>query len=66
MPLAEWSGKGAVEHQQHNFLTFEVRQGEGVPGKIGKGEIRCGLVERDAGHKSLSDLEFMLSIITTN
>jgi hypothetical protein len=28
MLLAEWSGKGAVKHQQHNFLTLQVSQSE--------------------------------------
>ena len=41
MPLAEWSGKGAIEHQQHNFLALQVRQGKVLPGEVGQGEIGC-------------------------
>ena len=50
MPSAEWSGKGAVEDQQNNFLAFQVSQGEVIPGVIGEGEIGGSLVERYARH----------------
>jgi len=35
MPLAEWSGKGAVEHQQHIFLADKVFQRKVFSRKIG-------------------------------
>jgi len=51
MPLAEWSGKGAVEHQQYVLLPSQFSQAEIPAREIWEGEIGGGLVERDTGHE---------------
>jgi len=43
MPLAEWSGKAAVENKQDIRMSFEIRQADCISAEVLQGEIwsRC-------------------------
>ena len=47
MPLAERSGKSAVEDQQDILFALKIRKTDFVPIDVNKGEIGSGLVEFD-------------------
>ena len=53
MPLAEWSGEGAVEDQQHIVLAKEVGQAEELAFVIREGEIWSWGVDAYLGHNFL-------------
>jgi hypothetical protein len=44
MPLAKWSGKGAVKNQQYVFLTLKFGEREIITREIWKREIGRGLI----------------------
>ncbi len=50
MPLAEWSGKAAVENQQNIVFAEEVGEGDRFPAKVGKRKIRGGRIQSNNGH----------------
>jgi len=52
MPLAEWSGKATVEHEQNMRFAAKIGQAHGLTLEILQGEIRGRGVKRDLGHWS--------------
>jgi hypothetical protein len=50
MPLAEWSGKGTVENQQHVDFTAKIGKTNRFTLEIGKGEIGGGGRDGDFRH----------------
>jgi hypothetical protein len=51
MPLAEWSGKAAVEHEQNMCFATEIGQVKRLPLEVGQGEIGGWGVDRNFGHQ---------------
>jgi hypothetical protein len=50
MPLAEWSGKGAVENQQYVGFTEKIGEADSLALEILQGEIGGGSIEGDFWH----------------
>jgi len=49
VPLAEWSGKAAVEHEQNVRFTAEIRKAKQLTLEIEQGDIGGGGVKSDLG-----------------
>jgi hypothetical protein len=50
VPLAKWSGKATVEHEQNIFFAVKIGQANRLTLEILQGEIRGRGVKRDLGH----------------
>jgi hypothetical protein len=51
VPLAEWSGKAAIEYEQYIRLPFEIGKAYRLSLKIFQSEIRGEGVQSDLGHR---------------